>query len=603
MPWEAWLTAAVVVLAVVALARRWAAPDTTLLGAIALLVFVQSLTGTTLLPAPDTAFLGFANPGLLAVAVLFVVVEGLVQSGAIARFAVPLLGRSSNLTLAAARLTLPAAAVSAFMNNTPVVAMLVPVVSQWARRSRHSASRLLIPLSYASILGGACTLVGTSTNLIVHGLMLHAPDPDLQRGMGLFEIGLIGAPLAVLGLAYLALVVPRALPERRRPVDPADPDRPFTAEMIIDPDGPLAGKTVEAAGLRALPGLFLVEIEHPDGTVFAAPGPDRRLDPGDRLAFAGDLAAVVDLRKTRGLLPADRQPDKLNAPDHRRRLVEAVVSDRSPMLGKTIREGRFRDRYRAAILAIARSGERLPGKLGDVALRPGDTLLLETATPAFPADRRLARDFFLVSDLANDAAPPRHRNAWLATLILVAMVVAFGTGLIGVLPAVLAAAAAMLLTRCITGSEARRSVNMSVVVAIAGALGLGMAVQQSTLADSIAQALISLVAANPWLVLLALCVLTVVFTELVTNNAAAVLMFPIAVAAADTLGLDSPRAFIMATTLCASAAFLTPIGYQTNLMVYGPGGYRFTDYTRAGLPLTALAIAIAVGLSPLIWPW
>ncbi|MEO0965641.1 MAG: SLC13 family permease, partial [Planctomycetota bacterium] len=397
MPWEAWLTAAVVFLAVLALARRWAAPDTSLLGGLALLVIVQSLTASPRLPGAESAFLGFANPGLLAIAALFVVVEGLVQSGAIARFAGPILGRSPRLTASAARLTLPAAAVSAFMNNTPVVAMLVPVVDQWARRTGKSASRLLIPLSYASILGGACTLVGTSTNLLVHGLMLESDQPALERGMSLFEIGLIGGPVALIGLGYLVLVVPRLLPDRKRAVDPADPDRPFTAEMIVDPDGPLVGKTIEAAGLRALPGLFLVEIEHPDGTVFPAPGPDRRLDAGDRLAFAGDLAAVVDLRKTRGLLPADRQPDKLKAPEHRRRLVEAVVSDRSPMIDRTIREGRFRERYQAAVLAVARSGQRLTGKLGDVALRPGDTLLVETATHHFPADRRLTRDFFLVS--------------------------------------------------------------------------------------------------------------------------------------------------------------------------------------------------------------
>ncbi|MEM0913877.1 MAG: SLC13 family permease [Planctomycetota bacterium] len=608
MPWEAWLTAVVVLLAVLALARRWAAPDTCLLGGLAVLVLVESVASRfaaapVLLPGAETAFLGFGNPGLLTVAVLFVVVEGLVQSGAIARFAGPVLGRSPSLPVAAARLTVPAAGVSAFMNNTPVVAMLVPVVEQWARRTGHSASRLLIPLSYASILGGCCTLVGTSTNLLVYGLMVESDNPDLAQGMGLFEIGLIGGPVALIGLGYLALVVPRLLPDRKRAVDPTDPDRPFTAEMIVDPDGPLVGKTIEAAGLRALPGLFLVEIEHPDGAVLPAPAPDRRLDPGDRLAFAGDLDAVVDLRKTRGLVPADRQTDKLNAPEHRRRLVEAVVSDRSPMVNHSIREGRFRERYRAAVLAVARSGQRLTGKLGDVVLRPGDTLLVETATQHFPADRRLSRDFFLVSPLDGSTAPPRHRNAWLAALILAAMVFAFGTGLVGVLPAALAAVGVMLVTRCVTGVEARRSINLSVIFAIGGALGLGAAVEQSTLAATVAQSLTGLVAEQPWLVLLALAIVTVVFTELVTNNAAAVLMFPIAVSASADLGLDNPRAFVMAITLCASASFLTPIGYQTNLMVYGPGGYRFADYPRTGLPLTLLTIAVAIGLSPLIWPW
>ncbi|MEM6331740.1 MAG: SLC13 family permease [Planctomycetota bacterium] len=602
MTWEAWFTAAVVVLAVLALARRWAAPDTTLLGALALVVVVQSLTGSAHLPGTTQAFLGFANPGLLTVAVMFVVVEGLVQSGALARFVGPMLGRSASLPVAAARVTFPAAAVSAFMNNTPVVAMLVPAVERWARQAGRSASRLLIPLSYASILGGACTLVGTSTNLIVHGLMIESDHDSLAAGMTLFEIGWIGLPLALIGLAYLTLVVPRTLPDRKPVLDPADPDRPFSVEMTVDPEGPLAGKTVEAAGLRSLPGLFLVEIEHPDGQIVAAPGPDRRLDPGDRLVFAGDLASVVDLRKTRGLLPPDDRHDPNTARPHERRLIEAVVSDRSPMLGKSIREGRFRDRYHAAVLAVARSGQRLTGKLGDVVLRPGDTLLVETASANFPRDRRLARDFYLVSSLDGAASPPRHRNAWLALVILAAMVLAFGTGFIDVLPAALAAAAAMLITRCITGSEARRSINMSVVVAIGGALGLGAAVHTSGLADAIAAGLIGLAAGNPWAVLLALALLTILFTEAVTNNAAAVLVFPIAVGAAAALELD-PRPFVMAVALCASASFLTPIGYQTNLMVYGPGGYRFTDFTRTGLPLTLLTLAVAVGLAPLIWPW
>jgi di/tricarboxylate transporter len=345
--------------------------------------------------------------------------------------------------------------------------------------------------------------------------------------------------------------------------------------------------------------LYLAEIER-NGQILPAVGPQERLFTGDRLVFVGIIESVVDLRKMRGITPATNQMFKLDSPRTQRSLIEAVVSDRCPLIGKSIREGRFRTHYNAAVIAAARSGKRINAKIGDVVLRSGDTLLLE-AHASFAEEQRNSADFFLVSRIEN-SSPPRHERAWVALLILLAMVVVVTVEWLDMLTAAMIAGGLMILTRCCTGPEARRSVDWSVLIVIGAALGLGQALETSGAANTIAQNLIGFAGGNPWIVLLVVCFVTTLFTEMITNNAAAVLVFPIALSSAQSLGVNF-MPFIMAIMVGASASFSTPIGYQTNLMVYGPGGYRFTDYLRIGIPLNLLIMAISVTLTPLIWPF
>ena len=597
MPWEAWLTLTVVVVMLVGLLRSWTSPDALVLGSLTVLILAGALAGTERLPTPSAAIAGFGNAGPVTVGVLFTVVAGLVHTGATDLLAQSLVGRPKTVLAAQVRLLIPVWLSSAFLNNTPVVAMFMPVVSDLERKHGIAVSKLFIPLSYFSILGGLCTLIGTSTNLVVHGLVIQSGIRP--EGLGMFEITLLGVPVAVVGIAFILASSRYLLPERTSPIGRQSDPRQYTAEMVVTAGGPVAGKTVEAAGLRHLPGLFLAEIER-DGQVIPAVGPKTLLAANDQLVFVGAVDSVLDLRRMRGLRPATNQVFRLNGHTSERQLIEAVVADTCPLVGLSIREGRFRSRYNAVIIALARGGQRLQGKIGDAVLSAGDTLLLET-DDRFLRSHRRSPDFHLVSPIAESAAP-RHDRAWVALVILGLMILAAAFEWVSMLAAALGAAALMLLARCMTPREARQSVDWSVLVVIGAALGLGQALTLSGASEAIARALISLAGGHPWSVLLAVHLTTMMFTEVITNNAAVALVFPIAVASAQALGVN-PMPFIFCIMIAGSASFATPIGYQTNLMVYGPGGYRFTDFLRIGLPLNLLVMTVSVTLAPLIWPF
>ena len=587
MAWEAWLTISVVIGVLGVLSVTRLAPDMVFLGGLTVLVVGGVLT-------PADAFAGLGNQGLITVAVLYVVVTGLEETGGIHWIVHRVLGRPRSLPRAQLRLMSPVAFLSAFLNNTPVVAMLIPAVTEWSRKLGLPASRLLIPLSYAAILGGTCTLIGTSTNLVVNGLLLDRSPAD---GLSMFELAWVGLPVAVTGLGFILLTSRWLLPDRRSAISQLGDPREYSVEMLVDPRGPLVGRTIEEGGLRHLSGMFLAEIDR-DGDVLPAVSPQERLRAGDRLVFVGIVESVVELQKIRGLTPATDQVFKLDGPRSSRTLVEAVVSGSCPVVGRSIREGQFRSRYDAVVIAVARDGERLRQKVGDIVLRPGDTLLLETR-PAFSEQQRNNREFFLVSPIA-DSSPPRHDKAPVALALLVAMVLVVSLGWLSMLEGALLAAAGMLVTRCCSVNRARRSIDWSVLLVIAAAFGLGAALDQTGVAEALARTVIGLTGDGAWVNLAVIYLLTAVFTAVITNNAAAVLMFPIANAVSVDLGLEF-LPFAIGIMLAASASFATPIGYQTNLMVYGPGGYRFADFLRIGLPLNLLTGVVAVLVIPLIW--
>ena len=436
----------------------------------------------------------------------------------------------------------------------------------------------MIPLSYAAILGGTCTLIGTSTNLVVNGLLLEQG----RTSLGLFDLAWIGVPTAIVGLALVMLSARWLLPTRGSVIGQLEDPREYSIEMVVEPTGPLVAQTIEEAGLRHLGSVYLIEIDRA-GELLTAVSPTEVLKGGDRLVFVGVVDSVVELQRIPGLLPATDQVFKLDGERSRRILVEAVVSDSFPLLGRSIREGRFRNRYDAAVIAVARGGRRLKRQLGDIVLRPGDTLLLE-ARPSFVEHQRNSRDFYLVSRV-EDSSPFRFDRGAIALAILIAMVVTVAIGWLSMLNAALLAAGLMLFTRCLRGENARRSVDWGVLVTIAAAFGVGQALASSGLAQIAAEAMTVLAGSNVTLNLALLYLETALFSAVITNNAAAVLMFPVALGMAQNLGADL-LPFAITIAMAASASFATPIGYQTNLMVYGPGGYRFTDFLRIGVPLT-----------------
>lgn len=608
MTLEAWITIAVILAVLAALMFTRVAADLVMLAGLAALLTLDSLSAKlNIFRNPGDALAGFANEGVITVGVLFVVAAGIRETGGLTSIVQRVLGRPRSVQAAQSRMLLPIAAMSSFMNNTPLVAMMLPIVRDWARKYRISPSKLLMPLSFAAILGGVCTLIGTSTNLVVHGLLIAyqrdhfetAAQAGQRLGLGMFDITWVGIPCAIAGLLYVVLFSRWLLPDRIPPVSLESDPREYTVEMLVEPGSPLVDKSIEEAGLRQLVGMYLMEIER-EGEVIPMVGPEQKLEANDRLVFVGIVDSVVELQRIRGLRPATSQVFKLNEPRPARCLIEAVVSNTCSLVGQTVRDGRFRTVYNAVVIAVARNGERIHKKIGDIVIKPGDTLLLEAA-PAFADAHRNSRDFYLVSRV-EDSAPPRHERAWIAIAILGLMMIVAATGLLSMMNAALLAAGAMVLTRCINATNARRSVDLQVLLMIGAALGLGKAMETSGAAASIVEFSISAIGHQPIIALAVVCALTSIFTETMSNNAAAALMFPIAMATADSLDV-SYMPFVIGVMISASCSFATPIGYQTNLMVYGPGGYRFVDYLRFGGGLNALMWIVTVTVTPIMWPF
>lgn len=588
MEWQGWFTLAVLAGVVVTMAMEVAAPDVILLGAL----FTLAATGVL---TPEETFAGFSNQSVATIGALLVLAAALRNTGAMEATLGRIFGRTRDEVGGLIRLLLPVAAVSAFLNNTTIVAMTMPVVIDWARRSGLSPARFLIPLSYAAILGGVVTIIGTSTNLTVAGLMVQAG----MRPMGFFELVPVGLPICLGGLVYLLTIGRRLLPDRKDPAQEfGERRREYTVAMAVAPRSPLAGMTVETAGLRHLPGLFLVEIDRA-GHALSPVASDEVLCEGDRLVFAGVVATIVDLQRIRGLVPATDESAAAVKPG--RRMIEAVVSHSSPLVSRSIRDANFRTVYDAAVIAVHRNGERVGGKIGDIRLRPGDTLLLQVAGGFLRAHRN-SSDFYLVSEVP-DSEHPRYDRSLVALGVLAALIAVVTLEWIPISIASFLAAGTLVGTRCISGGQARRSVEWSLLILIAAALGVATAMEKTGVAAAVARLLTPVDGGlGPRASLAAVYFVTVLLTETISNNAAAALMFPIAVATAGYLGVD-PRGFVMAVTVAASCGFAAPFGYQTHLIVYGPGGYRFVDFLRIGLPLDLLCGIVAVVVIPLYWPF
>ncbi|ELR99045.1 SLC13 family permease [Gloeocapsa sp. PCC 73106] len=586
LSWQAEMAIAVTVIVFLGSALSQIPTELVFLGGLGLL----AITG--ILKEAD-ALAGFSNPGMMTVAVLYIVVAGLEQTGGMAWISQRILGLPKGLNSALLRLMLPVVGISAFLNNTPVVAIFIKVVDEWSRKLKISPSKLMIPLSYASIFGGICTLIGTSTNLVVNGLLISEAN---HPGLGMFQITPIGLPCAIVGVTYTVIVARWLLPERISFQGETEDPREYTVEMVVQPDSPLVGQTIEQAGLRHLPSLFLSEIDR-NGQILSAVSPQIKLQGNDQLIFVGAIDSIVDLQRFQGLLPATNQIFKLKGERAQRSLIEAVVSNTCPLVGQTIREGHFRNRYNAVVLAVCRNGERIKGKIGDIKLAAGDTLLLE-ARSSFIEQQRNSKDFYLVSGVPN-YEPVNHVKAPIALGILVMMVILSLTGL-GVLKAAIIAAILMLATRCCSAEKALKSIEWSVLLVIAAALGIGRALETTGAAGTIAERVIGFVGDSPWVALVVIYAMTAMMTEIISNNAAAALNFPIALAMARNLEVDLIP-FAIAVMIAASSSFSTPIGYQTNLMVYGPGGYRFTDFLRIGIPLNLLFGIVALTLIPLVY--
>ncbi|MDQ3570453.1 MAG: SLC13 family permease [Actinomycetota bacterium] len=595
MSGEAWFTLAIAVLTIALLAAERLPPAVVIGGAVTVLAVAGIIDNAK-------ALTGFSNEAPITVAALYVLAAAVEATGAFNQLTERALGRSlgpeedrSARRRQLARISYPAMALSAFIANTPLVSMLAPRVLAWSRRTGRSPARYLMPLSYAVIFGGCITLIGTSTNLVVSGLL----EESGQERLHLFEITSTGLPIALVGVTLLVLLGPRLMPDRQTPSESLDEEtRQFTVEMIVT-DVPVSGRTVSDAGLRNLQGVFLIEVER-DGVVISPVTPQEVLAIGDRLTFAGNVSRILDLQRMPGLASAEERHFSVVANQPDRQFFEAVVSRDSPLEGSTLKMAGFRRSFGAAVLAIYRAGERVGGKLGEVPLLAGDVLLVLGGRD-FAADWRQQRDFALVAPLSG-TRPLRREKARVVEALTVVLIVVAGTGLLDLLQVSLLVAIGLIAFKVITPAEAGRAIDVNVILVMAAGFGLGIAIEDSGLADRLARLVVGLFDPLGDIgVLAGILIATMLMTELLSNNAAAVLMFPIAMATAQQAGLD-PRPFAVVILFGATLSFLTPIGYQTNTLVWSMGGYRYSDFARLGAPLTLATLIVTIAVVPLAFP-
>lgn len=573
---------------IVLLAVKNLPPDSVFLGILIILMLIGIVT-------PEEALVGFSNQGMLTVAALYVVAAGLRDTGAVQFVVKKILGRPKSMISVQARIVGPIMVMSSVLNNTPIVASFIPALQEWAKKYRLPSSKLLIPLSYAAILGGTCTLIGTSTNLIVNGLLIS----DQGVSLHIFEPAYVGIPISIVGFIYLMIVGRKWLPDIDSVYSSFNKTREYTIEMIIKEGSPLVGNTIESADLRDLPGLFIVEIIR-NGTILAAVDPNEVLYENDRLIFTGLVDSIADLQSIQGLVPATDQVFKLDTPRRDRHLVEAVVSTTNSLNGRTIKEGEFRNVYGAVVLAVSRRGARINKKVGDIVLQSGDVLLME-APRDFSIRYKFSSDFLLVSTLSKKTSY-NYKKSGVAWTILLFMILAATFQVLSMFLASFVAAGLMLITGCLTMNQARNSIDWQVLIVIAAALGVGNALQISGLATELVELLTGFAGTNPYLLLIVLYLVTWILTEFLTNNAVSVIVFPFAISLAASTSTDF-MPYVMVIMFAASASFATPIGYQTNLMVYGAGGYKFSDFLKIGVPLNIIVAIITILLVPVIWPF
>jgi len=545
MDWSGWFTLFLCVAALFTLTFTRIGPHLVMIAVLTIL----SVSGIL---SADEALLGFSNSGLITVAAMFVVAAGMHASGAIDLLVNHILGRPRSVRAALTRLYFPVVFLSSFLNNTPVVATMIPAIYSWSRKIGIAPSKLMIPLSYIAILGGMLTLIGTSTNLIVNGQYQTLTG---EPGFSLFSITAVGLPVAICGFIFMWIFFPRLLPDRSQNTAFSN-FREFTLEVSIDHNGPLVGKTVEEAGLRHQQRVYLVEIER-NGTVITAVSSEETLQGGDRLVFAGDTDAISDLLRINGIMPSTdgEQIQTLQIQRAERRLVEAVVSPHCAAIGRAIRDARFRAQYGAVVLAVARNGERVKGNLGNIILQAGDTLLLE-ARPAFVSRQRYNKDFLLINDLETES--PRHERAYLAWMILISIVSLAAFEVISMLNAGLIGAGLMIITGCCSANQAEKSLDLTVIITIASSFALGMALQKTGVAKYIAENIVDFSGGTPWLLLILTYLTVSMLTEIITNNAAALIMLPIALEITEKADLNNIP-FVLAIMMAASASFATPI--------------------------------------------
>ena len=569
----------VVIFLVLSLYREWFNPALTFFIAVVALLLAQVITPAELLQ-------GLSNQQIIIIFLLVLVTAGIRSifgSEVFSRLFNPQLSPKTFLL----RMMLTVSSLSSVLNNTPIVAFMIPYVKEWAQKTGNPASKFLIPLSFATILGGMITVIGTSTNLVLNGLVSQYNLPLL----GFEDFFYLGVTVTVVGGLYIYFVGYRLLPTNPNEIEALRENvKEYIIETTITWGSPLIGKTVKEAGLRNLQDVFLVEIIR-DDKVISPVSPDEVLEEKDCLFFSGNTQSIYRLVKEDNGLSVPEEDDA--EPEDQFNFVEAVIPAHSELIGVRIRDSDFRKKFNASIIAIHRNGKRVPGKVGEMNLAGGDFLLL-LAGDRHQNGTNHEKDLFFLS-VPKKVKTEKNTNLRIMGVLSVLLLIA---GVVGVLPlfnACLIILTALVFCGILSLAEIRRELDLSLLLILVCSLAIGIALEKSGTADALAYLLVhSVQAVGPVAVLGSLFIVTTVLTAMITNAAAVSIVFPVAMSVAEQMNLPYTP-FFVAIAFAASGDFMTPIGYQTNLMVYGPGGYTFRDFFRVGSPLTAMYIILCIG--------
>ncbi len=603
MTWEILFVFGLLGFAIVSFIVEKITADLTSLTVFGVLIFVSMLTNSEHLPSLDATLGVFSNSAPITIAGMFIVSAALERTGAIdlitryLRKLVKLPYRGFVFVM-----VLGVAAVSAFVNNTPVVIVLMPVILSLSREMGVASSKLLIPLSYASIFGGTCTLLGTSTNLLASGLLRDAGrDP-----IGMFELSAVGLPILFCGSIYLLLFGNKLLPKRETltSILSEEERKEFITEAFVRSGSDLVDKSAADSGLFRRRGIRLLEVVR-HGVAVQGDPQDIVFEAGDRLVLACRPSGVAEAHSAKGItLPGELSEGLETIATDEGAIVEGVVAPHATIVGKTLGEINFRQRFRMVVVAVHRRGTNQRERLGSLRIQEGDTLLMMGSTKAI--ESLVNSDDIIILD--RPRVPAKSVRAKMPISIgVTAVAVALATiNAVPIVAAIAMAVALLLLTGCLKPKDAYASVEWSILVIIFGMLALGQAMDSTGASQLIADGLTDVVRSfipshlEAIFMLGIIYIITSAFTEFLSNNAAVALMVPIALGIAATLGVD-PRPFIVASCIAASASFATPIGYQTNTYVYGVGGYKFTDFTKVGLPLNIICFLVSVTVIPMFW--
>ena len=582
---DAWITIVTVLgMFTILLFTKWRS-DLVFLGAIGVLYV------TGVLDAKD-AFSGFSSTSVVTVGVLFVVVAGLTHTGVLQWIVKHLLGTPDSYSKAVTRLMLPVAVLSSFLSNTTVVTLFVGIVKMWARKLGVSPSKLLIPLSYASGMGGVCTLIGTPPNLIISGLY------EEKTGVAMNILTTTIPGLFCLAVGILSVIAMRKLlPDRKAPESAFETTSEYTVELRVPSDNPYISKTLGEAGLFHINGGSLIEIRRFDGASSPV-SEDEYLMGGDHLVYAGQIDEITAMAKSHQLVSADHHVFSINELDTSRQLRTAYVIFGSRLIGATIGGSTFEKDNNVVLAAVARRGERINKAPRDVELQAGDTLLLVCPKNINinTSSLKSTLHFFDSEDVPNIG-----RGTLVSTAIMIAMVALSAFGVMSLLQCAFLAAAAMLICRCCNMEQAMQSINWDILMVFAGSAVLGLAIQKTGIAEWLANGILDICGTNPIVVMTAVCLVGTFITEFISNTAAGAMFFPIMYEAAEKLGYD-PFPFLVALMVSVSSSFATPIGSPTHMLVYGPGGYRFSDFMRIGLLMNLIILAANIFIVNIIYP-